>query len=351
MSDRLVLKEYPIALWIFGGGFLIAGVWALIQIESWVAGLFMLGFGLLFGVLLPAINTVTVDPPRGSLTIQNQWLYRRKVQEYALREIASIDIERSFSSSSSGGRRRSNPTYRIVLVMESGEKVPLQGYYSSGYKSKEKKARQLSEAIGVPGPMGMVQKVSQAIRPTFQKQQEGEASGVSYRIETAQSGAMPVTRWVSTDFTWPGGFLLLAQKPSGSPSFLGGGGMVGAISQLVYRQIIGLYGFQADEMPGLESAQALDLPDPTLQANFSSLTSDVSYAQQLLTPWVVIPLTQWVERHPLSTVQVAHQGQFGQLLALYAPGGLYLVSLGAATPQLVDELTRLGVDLARALPR
>ncbi|MBN2549064.1 MAG: hypothetical protein JXB15_07905, partial [Anaerolineales bacterium] len=93
--------------------------------------------------------------------------------------------------------------------------------------------------------------------------------------------------------------------------------------------------------------ETLDPLDPRLEPHFAALTSDPYGSRQLLNPWVVNPLEQWAGLHPLKQIQGKNQA--GQLVVLFSPSSLYVCMFNASSPEFSQEVTRLGVDLTRAL--
>ena len=340
-SDTLTIRDYPLALWLVGIGVAASGVWGSLLKDGLVPGI-LIALGGALMVLLPTILTVTADRQRAILTVRHRSLIRSSVKEYPFRDITGVEVDRQMSQSSA--------SYRMVLVLASGARAPLRSYYSGGYRNKENKARQLREFLGVARlegrPATAAQAMRQILNPIFQPSSEDTTEGITWRLETANSGAGQLSRWMTSAFTLPGQFLCLMQKPKGSKGLPGGGGgLGGAFSHMLYQQVLTMYGFEPEDFPGLDAARAVESLDPRLESDFASITSDQAGAQQLLNPWAVMPLAQWVERYPLKTIQVAGQG--GQLVVLFSPRGTFLTCVNAG-PEQVEALTRLGVDLVRA---
>lgn len=349
-SDRLVLRELPILWWIFGGIFIATAIWLMFQPGAMLTAIICLAVGLLFGVVISPAETYTVDRTTGMFTIRRQWIIFGKTIEVPLADISGIDME----SHRSRNKGRISVTYRIVLRTQQGETIPLSMGYSSGMISKQRKISKLREFTSLGGAGAPLDVFSPAARQevgrTFGEPQEGQTEGVVWHMETSSYGASPVIRWYTDQFSFPGQFLLLAQKPTGSKNIFGpsgGGGVMSSLSQLVYRQLISMYGFQTFDTPGIETAETLDPLDPRLDAHFAALTSDPYGARQLLNPWVVNPLEQWAGMHPLKQIQGKNQA--GQLVVLFSPNSLYVCMFNASSPEFSQAVARLGVDLTRAL--
>jgi len=145
-SDKLVVRDSPVALWVTGGLVAVAGV--LMVVEFVVLGVQTSGIvgavtTALVGavmILLPSALTVTVDRERGLLTLRYRSLLKASVKEYPLSDLSAIEVERSQTS----------PSYRLRLTLASGQQLPLRSYYSGGYASKAQKASQLAQFLGLP---------------------------------------------------------------------------------------------------------------------------------------------------------------------------------------------------------
>jgi hypothetical protein len=272
-----------------------------------------------------------------------------KTQTFPFQDIADFEVEASRSKIT---RRHQNITYRVVMVKTSGERVPLETVYSSSYDDKAKKARLYCSYLNLPGwedkPSNLFQAAVQSqnvLTTETNKMQSGNTSGVSWWIEVHTVGDSQVTRWVSNDFTWPGQFLLVSQKPKGSPSF-NSGGLLGNLMQMAYQQIMGIFGFLPGDMPGIERASAAGISDPRLEQDFATLTSDPVIAGKLLNPWVTAPLLRWAQQYPLRTVNT--KDQFGQLVVLYSPRGVYVALFGSPSQPQLDDITEIGVELVKS---
>lgn len=335
--NQLVIKDYPVALWIFGGIAFVTGAYFIVSRAAFVVGLIALGIGILVS-LLPPVVTVIADRGREILILRKRALLRRSEEEYPFWDIDSVEVERSHDSEGS-------TTYRVALVLSSGEWVPLRGYYSSGLSTKEKQARRLREFIGVTGLESPV--VRQALKAAFDYEEQGTTRGVSWRVGAASYGAAPFTRWLSEDFKLAGEFLFLAQKPPDRRDLLSWGPLRG-LTGVAFKQALKMYGFQPLDTPGLESAQVYELP-PLLEAHFSAYTSSPQLAGETLDPWVVNYLEGWAERYPLESSQLDKGEPVLQLVVLFSPNGLYLVYFSAHDSERSREMRDLGVDLVRAL--
>jgi hypothetical protein len=335
--NRFEMRDYPVLLWVFGVFFVVVGIFAMFSSGGLVPGLISFAIGAAVALLLPTIVIVTSMRGQGGVTVTRWSLLSRAAQNVALRDIAAVDIQQSVGN-------RGGSVYRMVLSLQTGEYVPLQGAYSGGYPGKAKKALALAEFLGVPGPSG------QPASPwglfpapsAFTLQQDGVTRGITWRLETGTVGAARLSRWVSADSKYPNQFLWLMQKAKGSADIFSTSAAGGG---LVYRRLLELYGFRLEDAPGLEKAGAVEGLDPQLGMHFAALASDPAAAREKLNPWVVTPLVDWASRHPAS----AAEGGAGQLAVLLCPRGVYVVSPNLTTVEQNQALTHLGVEISRAV--
>jgi hypothetical protein len=346
-SDRLVIRDYPAALWAAGAAFLVAGVALAIQPKGLVPGIVTGVVGALIA-FLPTVLTVSADRQRGVVTVRHRSLFQASAKEYPFRDIASVEVDGSVSIEN----RRRRASYRLLLVLASGDRVPLRSYYSGGYNRKARTASQLSQYLGLPDagsrpvfPIASQAGTAAAPGADYGAGQEGTTDGVTWQAGTNRAGGMAVRRWMSPDYRLPGQFVCLLQKPKGSASF-GGGGIGGKMGQMVFQQMLSMYGFSPADLPGLSSSGPIQGLASGVAEHFSSLTNDQASARQVLNPWVTPPLQAWAEQYPLKAVQSA--GTAGQLVVLFSPQGVYLTCMQSGNPAQAEALGQLGVNLVRA---
>jgi hypothetical protein len=308
----------------------------------------LLALGLLI-ILLSPVTTITADRFTRTLKRSSWAVLRRKTMEIPFGEIADFDIENIRTHSSKGGHRTS---YRLAVVKTNGEKLPLDDMYDSYYDDKARKARALSQFLNLPGwedkptnlfQTAMASQVEATVIPALSK--EGTTSGVNWKISVHTVGGKPVTRWISEDYTCPGSFLLIAQKPANSQSF-GGGGLLGNLLTMVYQQILGMYGFLPSDTPGFATATAVPTQDPRFESNFGTLSNDQHFGRSLLNPWTITPFVDWAAKYPMKTV--SSNDQVGQLAVLFSPRGVQAAILGSLPSTEYDELIEIGVALVKA---
>lgn len=349
-SNQLVFKDHPIGSWIIGIFALIIGVFIAVSSGSIFLALPSLLIVLVVLLVLGFTNTITADRIRRVLTVSRRGVFGTKTKEYRFDEISNFEVEASRTHTTS---RRRATNYRLVMLKSTGEKVPLQNIFTSSYDDKARKAKALSEFLQLPGwqdkPANLFQAAMQGqvvatAMPALSK--EGTTSGVNWKVEVHSVGGNPVTRWISADFATQDEFVLISQKPAGSSAVNSGGGLLGSLVMMAYRQVLGLYGFLPSDTPGIDNPATLNTNDPQFNQNFYALASDASLGQSFLNHWTIIPLKNWAERHPLKTVNTSDQ--FGQLAVLYSPRGVQAAVLGSLPDEQFEELVNIGVDLVKS---
>src|SRR4051812_1403506 len=133
-GEQVVYRDYPLLLWFLG---------VIALILSWVADEFVgrLVFALLAmaSIGFMSILTVAVDHTRGTLDLRYRALFRDSTKVYSVNDVCLVTVVED------GGEG----TYRIQLVLRSGEKVPLRSSYSAGKRGKERVARRLRSELGI----------------------------------------------------------------------------------------------------------------------------------------------------------------------------------------------------------
>jgi len=371
-NSPLVIREYPIFQVLFGLIFSGVGLYiAFGDSRQLLFGMLFFSIGLAVALFLGAIVTITVDKTVGLVSIVSQYIWRRKYEEYEIKDIVGVEVSSRQSHSRRGG---STTVYGVQLLLADGQNVDLFNTYSSGRSGKEKTAQKLRDYLGLldaESARSMMLASSAAGQPGFQPANPQQAAGAAWvsELQAGQSGelaynvtngvrwqvtdrvgggsefnGMRVLRWFSPDFKLPYGFLYLVQKPKGSP-VMGTSGLLGGLSMTLYRASLRLFGFDDEHTPGLEQAALLKSLDPRLEDNYMALSTDEYGARQLLNPWATMPLARWAENHPLKQIQSSDAA--GQLAVLFSPLCVYVACIGLP-PAQHDALTELGVELVKA---
>jgi hypothetical protein len=116
------------------------------QSNAWFGLIFLIGFGgvglaiVLFG---GKVMTCDFDKSMGQLTLTQRGLLGAKTIQHPLHHLSGLRLEQSRGSK--GGY-----TYRLALLLKSGETLPLTSYYDSGRRGKEKMAEQVCNFLGLP---------------------------------------------------------------------------------------------------------------------------------------------------------------------------------------------------------
>jgi hypothetical protein len=105
----------------------------------WASG--VIGLSLL---LTPKIMNLEINKTLGQLILSHWGILERKQQNYPLRRLVGARVERKKSRS---GR---STTYRVALVQDSGETIPLTHSYSSGRSGKQETVDQICKFLELP---------------------------------------------------------------------------------------------------------------------------------------------------------------------------------------------------------
>jgi len=277
-NDQLTIRDYPVLLWLVGLVALGFAIMAYVQKPTQLISPVIGGLIFLLIFLLSSVMTVTADRTTNLLTVKYSSLLHRKVRDVPISTIASIEMERSTSTSSG----HYSSSYRIAIITRDNQSIPLHSYYTNGSFSMQSRVNRLREFLGVGGRDtsvgGILNQGIQMAQQRLQEKQEAltgsEAEehvtdGIHWKMQTVTMGAAPVSRWFSPDFQCASGFVFLAQKVFGQKSLAGG--LMGGLGKLLFRQTVGLYGFNAEDMPGLAGADVLDPLVPVWNRTFQPL--------------------------------------------------------------------------------
>ena len=91
-------------------------------------------------IAFASILTVTVDYDQGNLNLHYRSLFRLSTKVFQLSEVCLVEVVED------NERER---MYRIELILQSGEVVPLRGFYSVGKRRKKRRAKRILTAIQV----------------------------------------------------------------------------------------------------------------------------------------------------------------------------------------------------------
>jgi hypothetical protein len=324
-GSKLVLRDIPIALYLFGLVFAGVGGFGFYQSgQAMLLIFFAVGLGFL---LLTSVLTITADRITRTLRLESRSVLLYKVKQISFDDIAGIGVERV-----SG---RSNYTYRVVLKRKDGQLIPLRSSSSSGAGGKERQAGKLRDFIGVPAfdssPAAITYAALQSYIDTIH-----ETNGVHWQIQPVGSA-----RWHSSDLKTPGVFLCLAQKSEGQDPR----GFLASLGSMIFKKVLSSH-FQADDTPGLDQVVTLAPLDPILEPHFMAFTNAVAPARQMLNSRAAALLADWASRHPLR--QFHKPSDFGQLTILFGPNGVYLTPMNPLQPNQVGELAALGTELVKS---
>ncbi|MBE9057495.1 hypothetical protein [Sphaerospermopsis sp. LEGE 08334] len=94
---------------------------------------------LLIVIFLGKVLICHIDKTLGTLTLEYQGLFDKSQKEYKIRDIQFMTVQKTSSKSGS--------TYRVAMVMQSGEQIPFTSYYTSGLHNKQKTVENISRFL------------------------------------------------------------------------------------------------------------------------------------------------------------------------------------------------------------
>ncbi len=324
-DSQLTLHDYPVLAWVFG--LVFASIGAIIfQAGGSAPALVLVFVAIGLGALLFAsVLTITADRITRTLKLEYRSAMLHSVKQLSFDEIAGINVERRISRN----KGRTSYTYRVVAARKEGQPVPFRSYSSSGWRGKERLASQLRDFIDIQAPQPPVPEIR-------------ETDGVHWQVQSTPVCGATRSRWHLPDFKIPGVFLFVAQKAEGQASH----GFLASLGAMFFRQCLMMYGFQGDDTPGLDRAAALAPLDPSLEPHFMAFSNDPGSAGQILHASAVVPLANWAARYPVR--QFRRASPFGQLVVLFGPNGIDLVTMYPLQPGQMEELAALGTELVKS---
>ncbi len=342
---KTIIRDQPIMTWVSAVAMLSGAVFAYFRNPAqWIFAAVLAVVGL-FLLTVPALE-IRFDRTKKNVLIYRRSLYKKSEQMLAVDDIANIAV--AFKHDLEDGSR----SYRVEIRLNNGDIVPLRKTYSSNRKRHEKLSQKLCEISGVKDGSGvnlLKTLTTDAMRPEFQQQQEeitGEQGieqttrGVRWTFETSAFGGMPLSHWHSPDFLLDDSFLFLTQiqvGKKGIPSLLK------PATDLLFKGSMRVYGLDESDTPDLASAESIELPD-RLRQYYLGYSDEGTRATRMLNSWVITPLTEWAQKHPMTKKNVS-----SQLVMHIGPNGLSMRTPGLVNAEYLDDLTTLGVELVRAL--
>ena len=315
-------------MWVFG--------WALangqLTIVWLVVILIALGALLFFGEYV----SLTLDLDRGQAIITRRRVWRTTRREIPFDEGYTVAVDESSSGDASGA---SGSTYQALIILKSGERIPLTNHSVSGRRGTQKLVQKISESIN----QNRITPIVPALDGIVRMANEGETAGIPWKVELfSGNGTRPVTRWFTIEDRLPDGFLMLIPKAGGARlTSMPTGGLLGSAVRFMYQQYLRLLYFRAEDLPGLDQAVTLPDLDTRLAAHYTALTSTPASASAWLTAEVINWSIAW--KQPKSQ----RKGAGLPYLAI-TDQGLWLVFLdNFYGGENLAEITRLGVALAR----
>lgn len=139
--------------------------------------------GLAVAALLGKVVICDIDKTLGKLTLANYGLLGNSQTEYRIRDLRGVTLEKSVSS-------KGGTTYRVALVMHSGEHIPFTSYYSSGFKQHQQTVERISQflnldAIAEEYQQLSIQEVFSSVKDVIGMAFNGKAEGNLEKLQQA----------------------------------------------------------------------------------------------------------------------------------------------------------------------
>ncbi len=330
------IRIFPWFMVLAAAGILFVLGWAVANDQLtlfWLAVISIaLGVMLFFGEVVSL--AFDQDLSAAILTQRRVWRVRRR--EIHFDEVYTVAVDESKSSDGSGA------TYRALIVLQSGERIPLTTHLTSGRRGAEKLVKQIADHIS----QGRLTPIDPALDGVVRVAKEGVTANVPWQVEmfTANDNT-PVTRWFTSEDRLPGGFLLLIPTASGAkPTAMPTGGLLASAARFMYRQYLKMLYLRPENLPGLDQAVTLPNIDARLAAHYTALTSNVTRAAEWLNPEAGAALLDWQQRNPLRTSAGA-----GMPYVVVTPHGVWVIFFrNCYQDEDIAAIAQLGARLMQA---
>ena len=194
------IRIFPWFMVLAAAGILFVLGWAVANDQLTLFWLAVISIALGVMVFFGEAVSLAFDQDRGVAILTQRRVWRVRRREIPFDEVHAVAVDESKSSDGSGA------TYRALIVLKSGERVPLTNLLIAGRRGAERLVKQLAEQLS----QSRFTPIEPALDGKVRVAQEGETAGVPWQVEmfTANDNT-PVTRWFSIDDRLPDGFLLL----------------------------------------------------------------------------------------------------------------------------------------------
>jgi hypothetical protein len=335
-SRTATIRIFPWFMVLAAAGILFVLAWAVAHDQLtlfWLAVISIaLGVMLFFGEAV----SLAFDQDRGVAILTQRRVWRVRRREIPFDAVHAVAVDENKSSDGSGA------TYRALIVLKSGERVPLTTQLTSGRRGAEKLVKQIADHIS----QGRLTPIDPALDGVVRVVQEGVTAGVPWQVEmfTANDNT-PVTRWFSIEDRLLTGFLLLIPTASGAkPATMPTSGLMASAARFMYRQYLKMLYLQPEDLPGLDQAVTLPNIEARLAAHYTALTSNVTAAAEWLNQPVGTLLLDWQQRNPLKTNAGA-----GMPYVVITPRGLWVIFFRNCYQDAdLAQIAQLGAGLVQA---
>ncbi len=296
MAGRLINKKSGSWGVKNGPGFLlfIAGAALLITILIWrsdlpwkvaalVLFILLMIFLLFFGQQINAI----FDVDRRNIHIS-----RRRIWKKAERTIPFDDVHTVAVVSSSRGT--TTRTFKVILVLNSGEQVQVTAHASSGKLAKKKLAQKISDTLN----QFRSQPITPALEGFIRVVREGNTNGTPWSVNLITANdSTPITQWISKKAYFKDGFLLLIPAESIS---LSAAGELSKSTRFFYKRYLRNLMIEDTQIAGFEDAVMLQKGDHLLGNRFTCISNDPAFAATWISRSMADKISSWIDNSPLS---------------------------------------------------
>lgn len=146
-ANKLVIREYPYLLWLFGVGLLSIAGEALMKSTN-LPALMVAVLGLL-ALVLPEALTISADRETGILSLRYGLFFNRSEKHIPIDQISTI---RRVSTKMPGHREPKYPrlAYRVEIVQKDGQIIPFRSHFSRSNITSPGQVKELCSFLNVP---------------------------------------------------------------------------------------------------------------------------------------------------------------------------------------------------------
>ncbi len=210
------IRIFPRFIALTIAGILAVSGWALAHEQLnvfWLAIILTaLGTLLFFGEYV----SLTLDQERSMIIFTRRRVWRVTQREIPFDEVYTVAVDENNSTGSEG----TGSAFRALIVLKSGERIPVTNHAVSGRRGAQKLVQRISDHIN----QSRITPIDPALDGVVRVTKDGETAGVSWKAELISANDhTAVTRWFTIEDRLPDGFLMLiptirGAKPTAVPA-------------------------------------------------------------------------------------------------------------------------------------